>query len=179
MSKVAIWLSFFIKTICILIFSLGFFEFPPTGLPENDVEKGEKVQMEATYDRLVFVVLDALRSDFVYGSNSQFKFLNRKIAERDNCIGFIAKAKAPTVTLPRLKALTSGSQPVFLDLILNFDEASISSGNSQTGVHQENWVGKLKEAGKRIKFYGDDTWIRMFPDAFEASVPVHSFFVTV
>ena len=35
-------------------------------------------------------------------------------------MGFVAEVHAPTVTLPRIKALTTGSIPGFVDVILNF-----------------------------------------------------------
>lgn len=68
--------------------------------------------------------------------------------------------------MPRVKALTTGSVPSFLDLILNFAESDTSS--SLAG--QDTWVGQIKakkgvtgEYG-RVVFYGDDTWLKLFPD---------------
>lgn len=78
-------------------------------------------------------------------------------------------ARAPTVTLPRLKALTSGTPPVFLDLILNLDE-----GGGSARSKEDSWVTALSN----VVFYGDDTWLRLFPGHFMRSEGVHSFFVT-
>ncbi|KAF9576070.1 major facilitator super transporter protein [Mortierella alpina] len=54
-------------------------------------------------------------------------------------IPFTALASAPTVTLPRLKALTTGTVPGFLDAILNIAE----SDQSSTLANQDNWLAQL------------------------------------
>lgn len=95
---------------------------------------------------------------------------------------FTAIAQAPTVTLPRLKALTTGSNPTFLDAILNISEDSASALE-----HVDSWVRQLvlgatdrTRTGKKVVFAGDDTWLRLFPsDWFTWSEGVSSFFVTV
>lgn len=76
-------------------------------------------------------------------------------------IPFTAHATPPTVTMPRVKALTTGSVPSFLDLILNFAESDTSSSLST----QDTWLAQLRAArdGKLV-FYGDDTWLKLFPD---------------
>ena len=35
-------------------------------------------------------------------------------------MGFLAQVHAPTVTMPRIKAITTGSIPGFVDVLLNF-----------------------------------------------------------
>ena len=59
--------------------------------------------------------------------------------------------------------------PGFVDVVLNFDT---------TIMHDDNILSQLHAAGKRIVFYGDDTWIRMFPKLFQRSDGTTSFFVT-
>jgi len=68
-----------------------------------------------------------------------------------------------------LQALTTGSIPGFVDVILNFDT---------TVMHDDNILSQFLAAGKRIIFYGDDTWIRMFPNVFRRFDGTTSFFVT-
>ena len=68
-----------------------------------------------------------------------------------------------------LQALTTGTVPGFVDVVLNFDT---------TVMHDDNILSQLHAAGKRIVFYGDDTWIRMFPTLFQRSDGTTSFFVT-
>lgn len=66
-----------------LVFATGFFPYKPflPGLATfQDVqEQNSKYteQPEAAFDRVVFMVVDALRSDFVYGYNSGFEFTQR------------------------------------------------------------------------------------------------------
>lgn len=69
--------------IAVLVFALGFFPFKPLlpGLATFDDIKEPKIWVGerpvAVFDRVVFMVVDALRSDFVYGHNSGFQFTQR------------------------------------------------------------------------------------------------------
>lgn len=64
----------------VLVFASGFFPYKPVlpGLAvlQDEQEKNAK-ESEAVFDRVVFMVVDALRSDFVYGYNSGFEFTQR------------------------------------------------------------------------------------------------------
>lgn len=62
--------------------------------------------------------------------------------------------------MPRVKALTTGSVPSFLDLILNFAESDTTSSLAT----QDTWLAQIKSRGGNIVFYGDDTWLKLFPD---------------
>lgn len=64
----------------ILFFAKGFFPYKPSipGLAQYDQESlGSGTQPEAKFDRLVFMVVDALRSDFVFSHDSGMKFVQR------------------------------------------------------------------------------------------------------
>jgi len=89
---------------------------------------------------------------------------------------FTAHATSPTITMPRIKAITTGSTPSFLDVILNFAESDTSSSLAT----QDTWLAqmKAKKAGKLI-MYGDDTWLKLFPETFDRSDGTSSFFVSV
>lgn len=89
---------------------------------------------------------------------------------------FTAHATAPTVTMPRVKAITTGSIPSFLDMILNFAESDTSSSLAD----QDTWLAQMmkKESGKLI-MYGDDTWLKLFPRTFSRADGTSSFFVSV
>ena len=78
--------------------------------------------------------------------------------------------------MPRVKAITTGSIPSFLDVILNFAESDTTS----TLAHQDTWLAQLKakEDGKLV-MYGDDTWLKLFPDTFSRADGTSSFFVSV
>lgn len=93
-----------------------------------------------------------------------------------SAIPFTAHATSPTITMPRIKAITTGSIPSFLDVILNFAESDTSS----TLATQDTWLAqmKAKKTGKLI-MYGDDTWIKLFPESFDRADGTSSFFVAV
>ena len=52
-------------------------------------------------------------------------------------MGFVAEVHAPTVTLPRINAFTTGSIPGFVDVILNF-------GSKELGKLAINAVTRLE-----------------------------------
>ena len=52
---------------------------------------------------------------------------------------------------------------------MNFDSNTLNVDNIVTQAHDN---------GKKIVFYGDDTWIKLFPDHFERFDGTTSFFVT-
>ena len=91
-------------------------------------------------------------------------------------IPFTAHATSPTITMPRVKAITTGSIPSFLDVILNFAESDTTS----TLATQDTWLSQLKDKpdGKLIMF-GDDTWLKLFPETFARTDGTTSFFVSV
>jgi ethanolaminephosphotransferase len=76
--------------------------------------------------------------------------------------------------MPRLKAITTGSIPSFVDLILNFDEADTSS----TLAAQDTWIAQIRATGRgKLLMFGDDTWLKLFPETFDRSDGTSSFFV--
>jgi ethanolaminephosphotransferase len=82
--------------------------------------------------------------------------------------------------MPRVKAITTGSIPSFVDVILNFAESDTSS----TLGAQDTWLAQIKakdfENGKgKLVMYGDDTWLKLFPGFFERADGTSSFFVSV
>ncbi|KAL4950566.1 alkaline-phosphatase-like protein [Aspergillus filifer] len=158
--------------IAIAVFSIGFFPYKPliSGLaafeePENAPPK--------VFDKVIFMVVDALRSDFVYSSNSGFKF-TQSLIRSGAAIPFTAYAGSPTVTMPRLKAITTGSVPSFLDVILNIAESDTSS----TLAYQDTWLAQIRARGGQLVMYGDDTWLKLFPGTFGRAEGTTSFFVS-
>ncbi|GAA6084294.1 GPI ethanolamine phosphate transferase 2 isoform X1 [Tachysurus ichikawai] len=56
------------------------------------------------FNRVVVVLIDALRDDFVFGPNGKrFMPYTRNLVESGSSHSFIAKARPPTVTMPRIK----------------------------------------------------------------------------
>ncbi|KAJ2006646.1 major facilitator super transporter protein [Coemansia thaxteri] len=127
----------------------------------------------AKYDRLVIMLVDALRNDFVFGNSSGMAY-TQAMLRSGKAIGFTAKALAPTVTMPRIKALMTGTVPNFLDAVLNIAESDTSSSLR----FQDNLLWQLRNHGnKTINMFGDDTWLRLFPDLFTRTDGTSSFFV--
>ena len=159
------------------IFTIQFLNIrPPVKTPNVNVQ-GAQVKHDALVDRMVFMVVDALRSDFVFAKESPMSFV-RQLLAKGQAKGFIAKASAPTVTLPRLKALTAGTPPVFLDFLANLDERA--HGKDEDNPGEDSWVKQLYLAKKRMVFLGDDTWLRLFPQHyFIRTDPTTSFYVKV
>ncbi|XP_012941820.1 GPI ethanolamine phosphate transferase 2 [Aplysia californica] len=121
-----------------------------------------------SFQRLIFLVIDAFRSDFFFGPYQYMPKVNR-IFELGHGIKFVAESHPPTVTMPRIKAITTGNIPSFIDVVLNFGSVALE---------EDNIVSQLKAAGKNIVFFGDDTWLKLFPDHFLRSDGTTSFFVT-
>ncbi|KAK8171737.1 alkaline-phosphatase-like protein [Phyllosticta citrichinensis] len=161
--------------IAVLTFAIGFFPYKPflPGLAQHEaLEYG--APPEAPFDKVVFMVVDALRSDFVYSNNSGFEFTQSLISS-GAALPFTANARSPTVTMPRVKSMTTGSIPSFLDVILNLAETDDSSNLA----HQDTWLAQLKTANAgKLVMYGDDTWLRLFPETFERHDGTSSFFVS-
>ncbi|KAJ2614980.1 major facilitator super transporter protein [Coemansia sp. RSA 1365] len=139
------------------------------------IEQEEEAQTAtAQYGRLVLMVVDALRNDFVFGNESAMSY-TQSLLRTGQAVGFTARAQAPTVTLPRIKALMTGTVPGFLDAVLNIAE----SDSSASLQHQDNLLWQLKTHGdKRINMFGDDTWLRLFPGLFDRTDGTSSFMVT-
>ena len=56
------------------------------------------------FKRVVIMLVDALREDFVFGPNGRANMpYTRHLVERGSTHSFVAKARPPTVTMPRIK----------------------------------------------------------------------------
>jgi ethanolaminephosphotransferase len=83
MRLISLVLSNILLPIAVLIFATGFFPYKPVlpGLATFKDVRGTTIpgaqEPQAVFDRVIFMVVDALRSDFVYGYNSGFEFTQR------------------------------------------------------------------------------------------------------
>ncbi|XP_045384049.1 GPI ethanolamine phosphate transferase 2 isoform X2 [Lemur catta] len=122
------------------------------------------------FSKVVIVLIDALRDDFVFGSKGvKFMPYTTYLVEKGASHSFVAEAKPPTVTMPRIKALMTGSLPGFVDVVRNLNSPALL---------EDNVIRQAKAAGKRIFFYGDETWIKLFPKHFIEYDGTTSFFVS-
>lgn len=134
-----------------------------------------------TFDRAVIIIIDALRYDFTIPSHrsssepqqkfylDNFPILHETAALNPaNALLLPFIADPPTSTLQRLKGLTTGTLPTFIDIGSNF---------AGTAIEEDNIVSQLKDAGKTIVHLGDDTWHSLFPGYFDPNMtrPYDSF----
>ncbi|EED12545.1 transferase (Gpi7), putative [Talaromyces stipitatus ATCC 10500] len=172
LSKWTLFLVNALIPVSVLLFCSGYFPYKPI-LPgaaeQSDWEKAPPI-----FDKVILMVVDALRSDFVYSNNSGFVF-TQNLIRTGAALPFTAHASSPTVTMPRIKAITTGSVPSFSDVVLNIAESESMS----TLVHQDTIITQLKNGlpGKML-MYGDDTWLNLFPNTFDRFEGTSSFFVS-
>lgn len=135
-----------------------------------------------TVDSLIILVVDALRFDFAYynlpksignrihASKTQSTLRNQTM--RTRLYQFVADP--PTVTMQRLKALTTGGLPTFADISANLGGASIEE---DSWVYQISTVDPIQRGtrSRHMGFVGDDTWNDLFPWQFSESYPYPSF----
>jgi phosphatidylinositol glycan class O len=107
--------------------------------------------------------VDALRVDFIEHMPFVSKILDSN-SNRARLLGFLADS--PTTTMQRIKGITSGNLPTFLEFSQNLDSKEMG---------EDNIIDQWKEHGKRIVFLGDDTWEKLFPGRFLRSTPMASF----
>lgn len=161
-----------------LLFCRGFFPTKVLLTPDEieqfktDPPKGY-VKPAAQFDRVVVMVIDALRSDFMFSNNSYMTNVH-DLLNSNYGFGFTAYSNPPTVTLPRLKGLTTGSTPNFIDAVLNIAEDDTSS----TLGDQDSWIKQMFLSDWKINMFGDDTWLKLFPDYFAKTDGTASFYVS-
>ncbi|CAG7731764.1 unnamed protein product, partial [Allacma fusca] len=102
-------------------------------------------------DKIVVIIVDAMRYDFI----PEMPFVNKILTDGDTSCIFKVQLNGPTVTLPRIKALVTGTTSSYWDFLANLKQSE--------GIHSDNVILKAQQQGKRIVFYGDDTWLRLFP----------------
>lgn len=110
------------------------------------------------FNKSVLILVDALRFDFIFGASNHnglpsISRLVRDEPKRAHLFKFIADP--PTTTMQRIKALTTGSLPTFIDAGSNFDSYMIED---------DNIIRQLHARGKSIVVLGDDTWLSLFDE---------------
>ncbi|KAF2025314.1 hypothetical protein EK21DRAFT_116950 [Setomelanomma holmii] len=159
---------------------------PARAYISGDAQKG--CWHPRTFGKAVVIIIDALRYDFTVPFEAQFEptdlaaaaasphpppvaprhFHNAfpvlyETAQKQPNNAFLLPfiADPPTTTLQRLKGLTTGTLPTFIDAGSNF---------AGTAIDEDNLVAQLRNASKRIVHLGDDTWHALFPGYFEPNL---------
>jgi len=68
--------------------------------------------------------------------------------------------------MQRLKGITTGSLPTFIDVGSNF---------ASDELIEDNLLSQVTSSGLNITFMGDDTWLQLFPKSFKRYFPFPSF----
>ncbi|CAG9863059.1 unnamed protein product [Phyllotreta striolata] len=126
--------------------------------------------------RVVLLIVDALRYDFTVFDEkisnplpfqNKLPVINNLVKHHPNhsrLYKFIADP--PTTTMQRLKGLTTGSLPTFIDAGSNFATSEIS---------EDNLIDQLIRHKHGVVFTGDDTWNGLYPNRFTRNFPYPSF----
>ena len=156
-------------------------------------------KLTPTHSKAVVLIVDALRYDFIAPSpppsaqgesewtpNSHYHNVLTlpahltadhgipAFADKPGPASFVAHftADPPTTTLQRLKGLTTGTLPTFVEAGANFGSAGTGVGQ----VNEDNWIAQFKRSiaspddatGRAgLVFAGDDTWSTVFPNLFD------------
>ncbi|XP_012271905.1 GPI ethanolamine phosphate transferase 2 isoform X2 [Orussus abietinus] len=135
--------------------------------------KFEKVNKEELYKpivkKVVIMVIDALRWDFVTGPIGEVAMPTvDKLLKNDLACLQESTVNIPTVTMPKIREMMTGMMSSFVDVILNLGGQAVTS---------DSFILQAKYHNHKLVFYGDDTWIKLFPDSFHRSDGTTSFFV--
>jgi len=132
-----------------------------SNIADSSFDTPYSCRFPAHFTRAVIIVIDALRYDFVISEEEQgvtdlphyrnkLTVLANTVHERpQNARVYHFIADPPTTTLQRLKGLTTGSLPTFVDAGTNF---------ASTEITEDNIIDQLVAANRSITFMGDDTW---------------------
>ncbi|KAI9367593.1 hypothetical protein BJX61DRAFT_527703 [Aspergillus egyptiacus] len=149
---------------------------PPIDQPERDDCWHPK-----SFNKAIVIIIDALRYDFTvpFGPNAESEdahlfhdnipvLYETAVNTPQNAFLLPFIADPPTTTLQRLKGLTTGTLPTFIDAGSNF---------AGTAIDEDNIIAQLHAAGKNLVQLGDDTWHALFPGYFDADLtrPFDSF----
>ncbi|KAM8713010.1 hypothetical protein ACLKA7_013342 [Drosophila subpalustris] len=112
---------------------------------------GEKLEPPPpSYNSFILFLIDALRDDFPNESTMP-------VAYDKACMKLSLHVDIPTVTMPRLKSITTGTLSNFIDIALNV---------GHTEQVEDSLLHRLKQRNAVVSFAGDHTWVHLFPTEF-------------
>lgn len=146
-----------------IFFAHGFFSFLPntserakrSSIPNH---LGEIRLNTSSYSRrvsnVILMIIDAFKYDFVSVEN--MRYVSEQLKNENACL-LRMKVDIPTVTMPRIKSMMTGTVSNFMDIVLNL-------GNTE--VLTDSVLHQMYDRGDHLVFYGDNTWTKLFPDMF-------------
>ncbi|XP_037946373.1 GPI ethanolamine phosphate transferase 3-like [Teleopsis dalmanni] len=126
--------------------------------------------------KVIILLIDALKYEFgIFNENSinPLAFENKlpimhellkQFPEHTRMMRF--KADPPTTTLQRLKGLTTGSLPTFIDIGSNF---------ASPEINEDNIIDQMVKNNVPVVFMGDSTWTDLYPRRFKRTYAYPSF----
>lgn len=126
--------------------------------------------------KVILLVIDAFKFDFGFYNESlsspepyqnKIKIFHELLQIKPNqskLLKFVADP--PTTTLQRLKGLTTGSLPTFIDIGSNF---------ASPEINEDNIVDQMLKHNLSLVFLGDSTWTDLYPNRFKRFYSYPSF----
>ena len=159
----------------LLVFTRGFL-LSRVSIPTTTPAYADGPPVAPTHSKAVVLIIDALRTDFISPhhpvpaspNHHGILTLPAELTARDPRKSLILNTYSdpPTSTMQRIKGITTGSLPTFIDVSSNF---------ASTAIEEDSIISQAVAAGKKVVFMGDDTWSGLFPDTFAHSHPYDSF----
>ncbi|XP_016940820.2 GPI ethanolamine phosphate transferase 3 [Drosophila suzukii] len=126
--------------------------------------------------KVIVLVVDALKYEFgLYKENvtDPLPYENKLVVLQellqqspDHARLMRFRADPPTTTLQRLKGLTTGSLPTFIDIGSNF---------ASPEINEDNVIDQIVKSDLPLVFLGDSTWTDLYPRRFKRSYSYPSF----
>ncbi|CAK9297454.1 unnamed protein product [Gordionus sp. m RMFG-2023] len=107
-------------------------------------------------------------------------FLYKQVNLDPDIMYYHAESQTPTVTMPRIKALTTGRIPDFIDILYNFKARTYPEDNILKEIKDSLSNKKGNKQKIKVILFGDDTWIKLYPYIFDYNIshPLPSFDVS-
>ncbi|KAM8960260.1 GPI ethanolamine phosphate transferase 3, catalytic subunit [Pelodytes ibericus] len=151
-------------------------EPPSSSSRESSQRQQDACWLPRRFEKAVVVIIDALKYDFAKydPGNTDPKPFENKLeiihhltqSQPRHARLYPFRADPPTTTMQRIKGVTTGSLPTFVDVGSNF---------ASYAIQEDNLVHQLVQNGRRVVFMGDDTWDGLFPKKFYKSYFFPSF----
>ena len=146
------WL-FFVHLAGIYLYTRGFL-LTRLSLPDTTTCDDGTCIVAPSHKRAVVLLIDALRFDFLsphppeppspYHHNVLALPQELTATRPEHSLLFEMFSDPPTTTLQRLKGITTGSLPTFIDMGSNFGGSSIE---------EDSFIGQLKRNGKKVSLF--------------------------
>lgn len=163
-----------VQTLCVALYWQAFFGgLPPTTPPPPPQTAATTTStsplQSPPVDRVVLLLIDALRADFWlpprHTAPTRMPQLSHAVSA-NLTMPFVALAHTPTATRPRLRAISTGTVPRFMEVLPLPPQAHKPQQQQQQAQAGASLLHAWAAAGKRLVLRGDDTWLELYGDLF-------------